>query len=189
MLGSPDTRETIVKWKPEDLEYIRQRYAVDGAASTTIEKEITERTGRPTTGPAIRNVAKRHRWRRGGTCNAEKAEIRRLIEEGVPKAELAQKYDVSARQISNIAPGCAADWIRRLKRARAHARKYPIIPNFAQSPISSAGKSLFELLRGDCRDPICRDPETNEFRFCAEPKLTLKGPWYCAKHHKLNHQK
>jgi GcrA cell cycle regulator len=185
-----------VPWTPDELEYMRQRYERDGATSSTVAKEMTQRTGRPTTGAAVRNVANRRGWHGGGACNAEKAdeiasrdrEIRRSIEEGVPKEELAGKYDISARRISHIAPGCAADWIRRLKRARAHELAHPIIPDYAQDPISSAGKSLFELLPSDCCHPICRDPETNEIRFCAEPKMTTKRSSYCEKHHLQNHK-
>jgi hypothetical protein len=56
MPGPPDVRETIVKWEQDDLEYMRQRYEIEGATSTTVAKEITERTGRQTTGAAIRNA-------------------------------------------------------------------------------------------------------------------------------------
>jgi Mor family transcriptional regulator len=185
-----------LKWKPDELEYMRQRYEVDGATSTTLAKEMTELTGHPTTGAAIRNVSNRRGGNGGGSCNADKAEniaarneeIIQAREEGASTEELAQKYGLTERQIRTVAPG--RDYFRdkELLSWIKWKLKNPIDPNVAPDPITTKGKTLFERRHNECCHPIGRDPKTNEIRFCGEHTMTSKRrSSYCERHHKLNH--
>jgi hypothetical protein len=156
-----------VKWKPDELEYIRQRYEVDGDTSTTIAKEMTERTGCPTTGAAIRNVSNRRGGNGGGSCNADKAEniaarneeIIRAREEGASTEELAQKYGRTPRQIRSIAHGPEYLRDKELLSQIKWKLKNPIDPNVAPDPITTKGKTLFERRYNECCHPIGRDPK------------------------------
>jgi hypothetical protein len=169
-----------VKWKPDELQLMRQRYEVDGAKSTTIAKEVTELTGRPTTGAAVRNVTNRRGGNGGGICNAEKAEnitarneeIIQAREEGVSTEELAQKYGLTARQFRRIAPGPEYFRDKEMLWQINWNLENPIDPNVAPDPITTNGKILIECRYNECRHWLGRGPNDNIMRFCAEPTMT-----------------
>lgn len=117
---------------------------------------------------------------------AEKMRLRELWNSGMLATQIGKLMNRTPGSVAGYAIFMGLKSRRQLRRNLAEAPRQPkkTAPVYLEpaTPISYCGTEIHDLSHGQCRYPF-GDPQTTDFRWCANKSLPEKS--YCAEHQHL----